>query len=156
MAADARGDARLHGANPAAPPILVGDVRRRELGHLQEQHAARDVVAAAGLDHDVFGHGHAAHGNAIAQVRVGHEVETDHAGVGRGVGGLLPQRLVGLREQGRRQERVDLDAHGPHAREHVVVVGEALDALAERHGSGSVGGAADTSKVTVTSRTQVR
>ena len=146
MAADTGRDARLDGADPAPAFVLVGDVGGRELGHPQVEHAARDVVAAAGLNDDVVRDGDAADGNAVAQVRVGHQIEADDAGIGRGACGLLPQLLVGLGEQRRGQERVHIDAHGADARQHVVVVGQPLDSLAEGHLDSRLGGTQATGK----------
>jgi hypothetical protein len=135
MTAEPQRDALFDGAYPLPPFVLVGHVGGRQLRYLQIEDAARDVVAAAGLDDHVVRDGDAADGNAVAQVRVGHEIEPDDAGVGRGLSGLPPQRFVGLGEQRRRQERVDVAAHRAAARQHVVVIGQTLELLAKRHGS---------------------
>jgi len=134
MTADARRDARFDDADPPAPFVLVGHVGGREARDTEIHHATRDVVAAAGLDDHVLRDGNAADRDAVAQVRVRHQVEADDARIDRRLCGLPPQRLVGLLEQGGRQERVHVHAHVADARQHVVAVGHALDSLAKRHG----------------------
>ncbi len=146
MAADTGRDARFDGADPAPAFVLVRDVGGRELGHPQVEHAAGNVVTAAGLNDDVVGNGDAADGNAVTQVRVGHQIEADDAGIGRGACGLLPELLVGLGEQRRGQECVDVDAHFADARQHVVAIGQPFDSLAEGHLDSRLGGGQATGK----------
>jgi hypothetical protein len=137
MAADAGRDPLLDGADPALAPVLVRDVFRVQIGRLQKDHAARDVVAAAGLDDHVLRHRDGADRNAVAEMRVRHQVEGGDAGIARGLGGLLPERLVRLREQRARQERMHVRAHAAGARQHVVVVRLAFETVTMGHGGGA-------------------
>ena len=72
-------------------------------------------------------------GNAVAEVRVGHQVHADRRRDTRLLRPLPPQRLVGLREQRLRQKRVHVDAHRADARQHVVRVRYLLNLLQVRH-----------------------
>ena len=119
-----------------------------QLGHLNVDHAARDVVAAAGLDDHVFRHGDAADRDAVAQVRIGHQVQGDDAGIAGRARGLVPERFDRLREQRGRQERVHVGAHLARARQHVVIVGHPLEALAKGHGRLRGGGGMDNRRTT--------
>src|SRR6478752_2144785 len=135
MTADTGRDPRLDSSDPTLSLLLVRDVFGVQLGRLQIDHAARDVVAAAGLDDHVFRHRDAADRDAVTEMSVRHQLERDESRIARGLRGLLPERLVRLREKRRREERVHLRAHAAGARQHVMVVGLPLEALPLGHGS---------------------
>ena len=120
LAAEAGGNTQLGVVDPATALVPVADVRRRQVRDLQVNDAAGDVVAAASLDDYVLSHGNAAHRDAVPQMRVGHQIQPDHARIGSRLRRLAPERFVGLCKQRIREVRVHLGAHVTDHGQHVV------------------------------------
>ena len=101
--------------------------------HFQVHDTARDVVTGTRLNDDILGDGDAANRNAITQMRIRHQVQTDDARVRRRLCGLAPQCFIGLGKQRFRQVRVYLGAHVTDLWQHVMCVRYFLYFVKKRH-----------------------
>jgi hypothetical protein len=135
LRADTGRDPRFDLANPRRARIPIGHAFGRKPGYFHVEHAARDVVARARLNDRRIGHHHAPDGDAVADVRVGHEVRADDAFVGGCCGELRPHRLLAPFVQRIGKECVGLDLHLADAGQDVVVVGDFFDRVLEGHGT---------------------